>query len=85
MSYFTASETYLTVITLLAFFRGESVIKLSSEFLILVLRLILYLTGHDSVAILVEPATLFPCVGHRGLKLFLLSVSFPQPIINACR
>ena len=65
MFYFTALETCLAIITLLTFFRRESVIKLSSGFLILVLRLILYLTGYDSVAILVEPATLFPCVSYH--------------------
>ena len=57
--YFTVLEIYLTIITLLAFFRRESVIKLFLKFSILILRLILYLTSHDSVAILIKLATCY--------------------------
>ena len=63
VAYFTALETCSIVVTLLAFFLRESVMVLFLG--MSVLSLLLYLAGHDGIAILVVSAALFPCVGHR--------------------
>jgi hypothetical protein len=82
VSNFAASETCFIVITLLAFFLGETILSLSSGFL--VLRFVLYFAGHDGVSILVKPAALPFYVGYVGSEVLLLIVPFPQPVINAC-
>ena len=52
MSYFAAVEAYLTIITLLAFFRRKTVVKLSLGF-VLILRLVLYFASHVRVSIVI--------------------------------
>ena len=52
MSYFAIAEACLTIVTLLAFFRGKAVVKLSLGF-VLILRLVLYLASHVRVSIVI--------------------------------
>ena len=82
VSNLAALETCFVVITLLAFFLGETVLSPSSGFL--VLRFVLYFAGHDGISILVKPAALPFHVGHVGSEVLLLVVPFPQSVIDAC-
>ena len=52
VSYFAIAEACLTIVTLLAFFCGKTVIKLSLGF-ILILRLVLYFASHIRVSVVI--------------------------------
>ena len=82
VSNLAALETCFVVITLLAFFLRETILSLSSGFL--VLRFVLYFAGHDGISILVKPAALPFHVGHVGSEVLLLVVLFLQSVVNAC-
>jgi hypothetical protein len=82
VSNFAALEICFVVITPLAFFLRETILSLSLG--LLVLRLVLYLAGYDSVSILVKPAALPFYVSYVRLEVLLLVVLFLQPVIDAC-
>ena len=81
VSNFAILETCFVVIALLAFFLGETILSLSSGFL--VLRFVLYLASYNSVAISVESSTLSFSVRHVRLEVFLLIISFLKPVVDA--
>ena len=67
-------ETCFVVVTLLAFFLGETVLSPSSG--LLVFRFVLYLTSYNSVSILVKPTALPFYVSYVRLEVLLLVVLF---------
>jgi hypothetical protein len=81
VSNFAVLKTCFVVIALLAFFLRETLLSLSSVFL--VLRFVLYLASYNSVAISIKSSTLPLNVRRIRSEVFLLVVSFPKSVVNA--